>query len=132
ELEGILSPADGEIRAGVLPATWDAGLTAALESLWGDLLRLRTWNPLDGYRGEETAGNPFPSAYLLVFLLLDRLAADAWARPAALEDWLLENHPYWQSGDLRPSRQQPWLETFLLGVAYHLRLVQAKQDIDGW
>ena len=132
ELQGILVESEGEIRVGTLPKSWDDGLTTALEALWGDLFRLRSWNPLDGWRGEETAGNPFPSAYLLSFLLLDRLTADAWASPAALEEWVTAHHPYWQSEDLRPSRQKPWLETFLLGVAYHLRLVQAKQEGDGW
>ena len=132
ELEGILRVADGEIRAGTIPASWNDGLATALEALWSDLFRLRVWNPLDGWRGEEPAGNPFPSAYLLVFLLLDRLPPDGWANAAALEDWVTVRHPYWQSEDLRPSRQKPWLEAFLLGVAYHLRLVQARQDDDGW
>ncbi len=132
ELEGIVIEAEGEVRAGVLPSSWDDDLSAALTALWVDLFRLRTWNPLDGWRGEEPAGNPFPSAYLLAFLLLDKLPEDAWASPAALEDWVTANHPYWHSEDLRPSRQKPWLETFLLGVAYHLRLVQAKQGEAGW
>ena len=42
----------------------------------------------------------------------------ARSRAAALKSWL-------------PSRQKPWLETFLLGVAYHLRLVQAARAADG-
>ncbi len=132
ELEGIVAGAEGEVRAGTLPSAWDDGLAAALRALWVNLFRLRTWNPLDGWCGEETAGNPFPSAYLLAFLLLDRLPADAWARPAALEDWVTASHPYWHAEDLRPSRQKPWLEALLLGFAYHLRLVQVAQDADGW
>jgi hypothetical protein len=132
EQAGILRAADGEVRAGELPAAWEAGLPAALEPLWGGLFRLRAWNPLDGWRGEDAPGNPFPSAYLLAFLLLARMPADSWARPDALEDWLTARHPYWHSEDLRPSRHKPWLEAFLLGVAYHLRLVQARQGKDGW
>ena len=132
ELEGALLEAEGEVRAGTLPGAWDDGLTAALAALWGDLFRLRTWNPLDGWCGSETAGNPFPSAYLLAFLLLDRLPADAWAQPAALEDWVTASHPYWHAEDLRPSRQKPWLEGFLLGFIYHLRLIEAKKGDDGW
>src|SRR5262249_62139939 len=59
--------------------------------------------------------------------------AGAWLRPAAVEDWVYAHHPYWAEDEsLRPSRRKPWLETFLLGVAYPLRLVQARRDDDGW
>ena len=133
EREGVLREAEGEVRAGSLPAAWEAGLAPSLESLWSQLPRLRAWNPLDGWRGGEApAGNPFPSAYLLAFLLLARLPADAWLAPDAVEAWLNEHHPYWKEESLRPSRRRPWAETFLLGVAYHLRLVQATRDGDDW
>jgi hypothetical protein len=132
ELQGILRDVEGEQRAADLPPVWEEGLGAALEGLFADLPRLRSWNALDGYRDEPVAGNPFASAYLLAFLLLGRLSADSWARPEALESWLQEHHPYWTNESLRPSRQQPWLERFLLGVAYHLRIVQARRDGDAW
>ena len=132
EREGILHETEGEVRAGTLPAAWELGLGPALESLWSQLPRLRAWNPLDGWRGgEPPAGNPFPSAYLLAFLLLARAPQDAWVRPAAIETWLNEQHPYWADESRRPSRRGPWVETFLLGVAYHLRLVQAVCDPSG-
>jgi Helicase conserved C-terminal domain len=132
EREGILHEADGEVRAGTLPAAWELGLGPALESLWSQLPRLRAWNPLDGWRGGAApAGNPFPSAYLLAFLLLARAPQDAWVRPAVIERWLNEQHPYWADESRRPSRRGPWVETFLLGVAYHLRLVQAVRDPSG-
>ena len=132
ELEGVAAEADGEVRAQALPATWDAGLGAALESLYAELPRLAAWNPLDGWRGGEAApGNPFPSAYLLALLLLARLPEGAFVAPAAVEEWLTARHPYWQGESLRPSRRQGWLAPFLLGVAYHLRLVQAARDADG-
>ncbi len=133
ELQGILIGEEAELRVGPLPTTWEAGLGPALESLWADLFQLRMWNPLDGWRGgQENAGNPFPSAYLLAFLLLGKLPPDASAQATDLEIWLLEQHPYWSSEGLRPSRQKPWLETFLLGVAYPLRVVQAARDGENW
>jgi hypothetical protein len=125
EQEGILTDSDGEWRAGPLPTVWEKGLAATLEALWTDLPRLSAWNPLDGWRGfAAQTGNPFPSAYLLAFLLLARLPEDAWVHPETIEQWILTQHPYWANESLRPSRQKPWLETFLLGVAYQLRLVQ--------
>jgi hypothetical protein len=133
ELQGMVRDADGELRAAELPAAWESGLAVAHEAIWVDLPRLRTWTPLDGWRGgEEIAGNPFPSAYLLTFLLLARGTRDAWFRPADLEAWLYEQHPYWASESLRPSRRQSWLASFLLGFAFHLRLVQAMRDGDEW
>ncbi len=132
EREAILVETEGEVRAGALPAVWESGLGPALESLWAQLPRLRAWNPLDGWRGGESpAGNPFPSAYLLAFVLLGRAPQDAWVDPDAIETWLEEQHPYWSDEARRPSRRAPWVETFLLGVAYHLRLVQAARDAAG-
>jgi hypothetical protein len=52
-------------------------------------------------------------------------------RPTAIEMWLNEQHPYWADESRRPSRRGPWVETFLLGVAYHMRLVQATRDASG-
>src|SRR5262249_20287165 len=75
---------------------------------------------------------PFPSAYLLALLLLSRLPAHAWAKPDAIEAWLSAQHPYWTNESIRPSRQKPWIETFLLGVAFPLRLVQAIKDPAGY
>ncbi len=133
ERAGVLRERDGEVRVGSLPAEWEAGLAPSLESLWSQLWRLRAWNPIDGWRGAETpAGNPFPSAYLLAFLLLARRPADAWVDPDAVEVWLNAHHPYWKDEFLRPSRRKAWVGPFLLGVAYHLRLVQATRAGDGW
>jgi hypothetical protein len=131
---GIVAEQDSEVAVGRLPAEWEEGLAPALEALWCVLFRLHSWDPLNGWRGSEPIGaGPFPSACLLVFLLLARLSEGAWASPAALEAWLDEHHPYWANEDLPPSRQRPWVETFLLGLAYPLRLVQAaRPEGQGW
>jgi hypothetical protein len=125
---GVLYETDGEVRAGSLPPEWDAGPGASLESLYAGLFRLRGWTPLDGWKGaEEMVGNPFPSAYLLCLLLLARLDPGEWANPDDVQSWLLKHHPYWTSESLRPSRQKPWVGTFLLGVAYSLKLVEVSR-----
>ncbi len=128
----VLRETEGEVRGVSLPAEWGAGLSPSLEALWAQLPRLRAWSPIDGWRGgEQPAGNPFPSAYLLAFLLLARLPGDSWVAPDAVEAWIHAHHPYWKEEFIRPSRREPWAETFLLGVAYPLRLVQAVRENEG-
>jgi XPB/Ssl2-like helicase family protein len=131
EAEGILDPINGELRTADLPACWENGLLAALESIWADLPLITTWDACQGWRSSESIGNPFPSAYLLAFLLLARLSENEWARPEEIGEWITEHHPYWKSDDLRPSRRQPWVGSFLLGLAHQLRFVQAAKDADG-
>jgi hypothetical protein len=129
EIEGMLQQDEGELRAADLPTPWDMGLPRTLESLGATLFNLRTWDPLEGgCFGEEQRGNPFPSAYLLLLVMLARQPPQAWCSVADLEAWLLEHHPYWAGEEARPSRRQPWVAAFLLGLAYDLRLVQAARD----
>jgi hypothetical protein len=122
---GIVRNADGDLPAGTLPEVWSEGLAPALAALFAELPRVRDWNPLDGWRGgQETAGNPFASACLLALMLLTRLPEGRYVRPVTIADWLAEHHPYWANEATRPSRRQNWLDAYLLGIAYHLRLVQ--------
>lgn len=130
-IEGLVQDNDGELTSAAAPPVWDEGLPAALASLWAALPHLESWNPLDGWRGQETPGSPFPSAYLLALLPLTRLPDDGWASPAAVGQWVLEHHPYWSAESVRPSRLKNWAPTFLLGLAYQLRLVQAAKDAAG-
>lgn len=136
EIEGVAVDHKGELRVGTLPASWDEGLLPALASLWSALPWLKTWNALEGWTPPEdvSRGNPYPSAYLLSVLLLVRLPADAWLAPADVEAWLFENHPFWKSESIRPSQRASWLGTFLLGVAYQLRMVEARKhpETGGW
>lgn len=132
EVEGILKPAEGELRAAALPAAWFTGVASTLESLFAAWPRIRTWNPLDGWPGPEAPpGNPFPSASLLALLLLARLPPEAWARVEDLETWIQEHHPFWAGNTLRPSRAKPWLENYFLGVAWPLRLLRMMRDPGG-
>jgi hypothetical protein len=130
--EGLVKPGDGEWLAGSIPESWESSIYSAIESFWRALFAVRSWTPVSGWRGgEETLGNPFPSAYLVIFLLLGKVKSDAWFSPDTIEAWLQSNHPYWQSEDMRPSRLQPWVGKFLLGVCWPLRLVQVLRREEG-
>ncbi len=129
-LIGLVEESDGELRAAPFPAEWDES-QAVLGSLFESLPRLRDWTPLDGWRPDQSAGNPFPSACLLALLLLARLPESAWTEPATLQQWIDEHHPFWANEDIRPSRRRDWMSAFLLGLAYQLRLVQAARTAEG-
>jgi hypothetical protein len=150
-VEGLVQEKDGEITAAALPAVWDRGLAATLESLWAAVPCLEAWNAREGWRGAGAAGNPYPSAYLLALLLLARLPEAGWACPDVVEQWVLGHHPYWQQSRIedRGSRIEDRaarganagcsaildppssIRGFLLGLAYPLRLLQAARDRDG-
>jgi hypothetical protein len=128
--EGVLLPDQEELRTGTLPENWDEGLVSTLTSLWTSLPLLEAWNPRDGWCAPPPTANPYPSAYLLLLLLLANLPEGDWADPKDLEQWLLAHHPFW-SGTKQPSPRPSWVGTFLLGVAFQLRMVQAARDDAG-
>jgi hypothetical protein len=128
---GVAELREGEFRAGVLPAEWEGGLPGTLAALWTALPSLQVWNPRDGWSPSPSAGHPYPSAYLLSFLLLAKLPANAWASPTEIERWVVDHHPFWKDEKPRPSRRRSWLSTFLLGFAYQLRLLQAAKGPKG-
>ena len=132
EIEGVLQEQKGELHAGQLPTAWDAGTLPVLASLWSALPWLENWNPLEGWAppGQTGRGNPYPSGYLLSLLLLTRVPADGWINPQAIEEWLFAQHPYWANESVRPSQRRSWVPAFLLGLAYHLKLVQAAKNPD--
>jgi len=150
-VEGLVQENDGEITAAAPPVAWDRDLAATLESLWAAVPRLEAWNTCEGWRGSGAGANPYPSAYLLALLLLARLPEGGWARPEAVELWVLEHHPYWVqsrnedrrskmedrgaagSSSTRSALSDPRSSTlaFVLGLAYPLRLLQAARDRDG-
>ncbi len=132
EVEGIVRDSDGELAAGPLPSSWEDGLPEATGGLYAGLFRMESWDPLDGFRmATPGTGNPFPSAYLLILALLGRQPPGVFVSAGALETWLLEHHPYWPQEDARPSRLRSWASTFVLGLLFPLRLVQAAKDEAG-
>jgi hypothetical protein len=132
EAEGIVNDSDGELSAGPLPSSWDDGLAPVLASLCAGLFRMESWDPLDGFRAAAPgAGNPFPSAYLLLLALLARQPEEVFVSCDDMESWLLEQHPYWAQEAPRPSRRRSWVATFVLGLLFPLRLVEAAKDDAG-
>jgi hypothetical protein len=130
---GLLKEVEGDIRAEDLPATWEKTLPEVLADIWAALLRVRQWNPIDGWRAadEMPTGTSYASAALLALLLLARLEPGVWMAPARLQAWIQRRHPFWKGDSVRPSRLKPWLTEWMLGLAYPLRLVQLHKDTEG-
>jgi hypothetical protein len=130
-LVGVVELDEGEFHLGKLPEEWEAGLAETLAALCSKLPGLERWDPLNGWRNADSIGNPYPSACLLCLLLLANVPDNAWVRPDDVEQWLVNNHPYWREDNLRPSQRRSWVRPFLLGLAYQLRLLQAAKDAKG-
>jgi hypothetical protein len=121
---GLLGESDGELRANPFPAAWDAGLFPVLTHLFAALWHVETWDPLAGYAPTDTGLSAFPSAGFLALLLV----RSGPVAPAAVAGWLWEHHPSWAGTlpkDAAKARGTDWIEAFLLGVVYPLRLVQS-------
>ena len=147
---GLLAETDGELRAGAFPASWNGGLAPAVTQVFAALPHVEAWDPLAGYAPVENGLSAAPTAGLLSLLLLasggrqppdsknqgaDAPRSPGWVAPAAVAGWLWENHPSWAGGlpaDAHPDRGARWVEGFLLGVAYPLRLVEAAPTTEGW
>ena len=129
---GLLTSDDGELRPALFPPSWDAALPATLADLWAALTAVESWDPVKGYT-PENAG-PAPTAGFLSLLLLATPDPTAWVAAQAVADWLWEHHPSWPGSltkDDAKDRGRGWVEAFLLGVAYPLRLVEAV-TAGGW
>jgi hypothetical protein len=128
--EGLLEESAGELRAArAFPPAWDQGLWSALASLWAALPTLEGWNAASGWQPNADPGNPYPSANLLALLMLHTLSKHAWADPDAVETWIKARHPFW-AGSASTSAEVG-VATFLRGLAFQLRLVQAAKGDDG-
>jgi hypothetical protein len=146
--QGLIRDKNGELVASAIPSCWQEGLPFLLASLWAALLHLETWNSNHGWQPGETHGNPYPGAYLLTLLLLGNLPEERWANPDELARWVIDRHPFWKSagtqecgGAHRRARapvlsrsttpDAAGLTSFLLGLAYQLRLIQAAKGPEG-
>ncbi len=128
---GFLAQRDDELHAGPDPLP-NEPLFETLADLTAALFAVETWDPLTGISGTPVLLPPFPSASVLSLLLLS--SATAWVEPAAVATWLWEHHPSWQgvlTKDAQKESGRPWVEAYLLGVAYPLRLVEVI-DRGGW
>ncbi len=123
---GLLVEKDAELHPQPFGDHWRRGLHPLLASLWHALLDLESWTPANGWSVQPTPGAPYASAYLLTLLLLGQLPDQHWTTPAALEDWLAIQHPFWQG-----SAAAVGVAPFLLGAAYPMQLVIATKSAAG-
>ncbi len=124
---GLLREEQSELRAGAWSSAWKNPLPSLIVELWTSLARITSWNPATGHAPSNGPGNPYPAAYLLALLLLSRLSEKRWAAPHEVESAVAARHPYWMG----KKTKSLGIVTFLLGIAYSLRLVQATKAADG-
>jgi hypothetical protein len=128
---GLLRDEDGALAAGDWPAAWQDGLGPALASLWPAITASPAWDPVRGWIGSDAAGeNPYPPLLLLSLLLLSRVSDGGWVRPAAVQTWVAQRHPFW-AGRTFPAGEDDWATPLLCGLAFGLRLVQGTPDGEG-
>jgi hypothetical protein len=126
----VLAENEGQLVTAELPAAWRQGLPETLAALWVSLVQVDDWNGERGWVPAQT-GNPFPSAYLLCLLLLRQLPRGRWSRSEDVSRWVLEHHPFWNlkaSAGKAKSQPSAALTRFLLGLAFPLKLIQARHD----
>ncbi len=124
---GRLVETEGEIRVDAEQSESPTKFSEALESVWAGLPLVRGWNPVDGWVPPESPSTPHLSLQHLALVALGRLPENHWVSPRDLQDELVVLHPYWRD---RPTREAG-LETFLLGIAYPARILQAAKDSAG-
>jgi hypothetical protein len=152
----LIEEREGDLCAGVFSPAWSGDIAALVAELLAALPRIVGWNAAAGWQPVNGPGNPYPAANLLALLALAELPEGRWVHPAALDAWMQERHPYWQSRsekpalskkasdanaepaprrrkatDKSPPAEVTGVTRFLLGAAYPLRLLQACKDADG-
>ena len=134
---GLLQEFDGELKAQPFPESWHGALPNVLTTLFAALPLVESWDPLAGYAPVEAGLAPFPSAATLCLLILangGKKAPETWFTSAAIATWLWDHHPSW-AGTLPPEAHkdhgQSWVEAFLYGILYPLRLLEVVETSEG-
>ncbi len=134
---GLLQETDGELKAQPFPESWHGALPNVLTTLFAALPLVESWDPLAGYAPVEAGLAPFPSAATLCLLILangGKKAPETWFTSAAIATWLWDHHPSW-AGTLPPEAHkdhgQSWVEAFLYGIIYPLRLLEVIESPGG-
>ena len=122
----LLESQDLELRAGAFPDSWRAGLPALIGELWQALLDVDAWDPIHGWDVANSATNPFPSVYPLLMALLARQPETSWVSVSDVENWLVEQHPFWGGRNHEPG----WARVLIGGLLYQLKLVQVTFGAD--
>ena len=125
---GLLRRQDAEISTGEWPSAWRTGtLPSLLAEVWALQPGLSAWTAGDGWRGWSAAPSPLASAGVLAIVALATLQPEQWVPPAAVAEWVAVHHAYWKDFE-HPPDLRPWAESYLLGYAAALRLVQTTTD----
>lgn len=105
---------------------WAEGLWPTLVHLFSHFFTIETWDPRKGYAPTESGLSPTPTAAILIFDMLARSPVTA-KTAAELAVPLWDNHPAWPSvlsRDDAKTQGTAWIEAFLNGVAFPLRIVE--------
>jgi hypothetical protein len=127
---GLWQSHEGQIvAASHFPDVWDEGLGATLNVLWAAVNGTTQWNETEGWLGPEPTVTPYPAARLLCLAILARLEPDQWLTPEQLGIWLVDHHPFWNDLE-EPPQLEGWVQNFLQGIAFPLRLVESATDTE--
>jgi hypothetical protein len=129
---GVIASVEGELTAGRFAASWESGTSELLQALLASLWNVNSWNPIKGYFPSETGG-VLPSMGLLLLALLQEQPAENWYALSALVEPFWKSHPVWgpQLGN-KLTQGESWVQAFLLGIAYPLRLIELHPQGQEW
>jgi hypothetical protein len=129
---GVIASHEGELTKGTFSPAWKGNTSEVIREITVKLWGVHNWDPVKGYFPVE-GGGPMPSVGLLLLLLLQDQPAKNWVSMRELAKPFWKGHPTWAShlGN-RVESGESWVQGFLLGVAYQLRLVEVQPEADAW